>query len=148
MDSPLPGYSLDADAGERLRLGEVTILVRASSESTGGAFTLLEEVPPLVDTPLHVHAREDELFYIVEGEHVFRCGDEEHRVGPGGIMFAPRGVPHSQRRVEPGVGRLLVLACPGGLDDFFRDLAAADARGDLEGSFDPISERHGITWLR
>jgi mannose-6-phosphate isomerase-like protein (cupin superfamily) len=108
-------FALDAEGGERLAFGDVTILVRVSAEVSGGSFTLLEEVPPLADTPLHVHRNEDELFYVLEGEHIFRVGEEEHRVGPGGLVFAPRGVPHSQRRVVPGQGRELVLVTPGGV---------------------------------
>jgi mannose-6-phosphate isomerase-like protein (cupin superfamily) len=123
-DQLLP-YALDGGGGERLVFGEVTIVVRASSTATGGAFNLFEEVAPMVDTPLHVHERDDELFYVLEGEHVIRVGDDEFRVSPGGLVFAPRGVPHSQRRVVPGEGRLLVLTVPGGLDGFFRELAAA-----------------------
>ena len=57
-----------------------------------------------VDTPLHVHENEDELFYALEGEHVVQVGDEEFHVRPGGLVFAPRRVPHSQRRVVPGGG--------------------------------------------
>jgi hypothetical protein len=72
----------------------LTILVRIPSEVSAGAFSLFEEVPPLVDTPVHVHHDEDELFYIDEGRHVVRVGDEEYAVGPGGLVFAPRGVPH------------------------------------------------------
>jgi mannose-6-phosphate isomerase-like protein (cupin superfamily) len=141
-------YSLDADGGELLTFGDVKILVRATAESTGGAFTLVEEVPPLVDTPLHVHANDDELFYILEGEHVVQVGDREFRVGPGGMVFAPRGIPHSQRRVEPGVGRLLALTTPAGLDGFFRELAAADHAGTLgPDAYASASEKHGITWL-
>ena len=88
--------------GERLVFSGVTILVRTPSEASGGAFTLFEEVPPMADTPLHVHANEDELFYVLEGEHVFTVGDEEFAASPGGLVFAPRGVPHAQRRVVPG----------------------------------------------
>ena len=45
---------------ERLVLGEVTIVIRVSAEDSGGAMTVVEEIPPMVDTPLHVHSREDE----------------------------------------------------------------------------------------
>jgi mannose-6-phosphate isomerase-like protein (cupin superfamily) len=141
-------FSLDAGDGERLVFGDVTILVRASADSTGGAFSLFEELPPLVDTPRHVHEREDELFYVLEGDHVFEVGDEEFRVGPGGSAFAPRGVPHAQRRVTPGHGRLLVLTVPGGLEGFFRTLAAAHREGTLgPEAYASASEEHGITWL-
>jgi mannose-6-phosphate isomerase-like protein (cupin superfamily) len=130
--------------GERLRFGDVTILIRVSTPD----MCVLEEVPPMVDTPAHVHARDDELFLSLEGDHVVEIGAEEHRIGPGESVFAPRGVPHSQRRVVPGEGRLLVVTTPGGLDGFFRELAAAEAAGTLgPEAYATASERYGITWL-
>lgn len=134
--------------GERLTFGEVTIVIRESAETTGGALTVLEEVPPLVDTPTHVHSREDELFCSLEGEHVIRVGDEELRIGPGQTAFAPRGVPHSQRRVVPSEGRLMVVTTPAGLEGFFRELAAADSSGALgPEAYAAASARYGISWL-
>jgi mannose-6-phosphate isomerase-like protein (cupin superfamily) len=133
---------------ELLRFGGAQILVRASGESTAGALSLFEELPPMVDTPRHVHSHEDELFYVLEGEHVIEVGDEERRVGPGGTVFAPRGIPHAQRRVVPGQGRLLVMTVPGGFDGFFRELAAAHAAGALgPDAYAAASERYGIAWL-
>ena len=141
-------FSALPDTGERLVFGEIVIVIRVPAESTGGAFAIVEEVEPMADTPAHVHEREDELFYVLEGEHVYRVGDEEHRVGPGGLVFAPRGIPHSQRRVLPGVGRQLVLLSPGGLEGFFRELAAADQAGTLgPEAYAAASERFGLTWL-
>jgi mannose-6-phosphate isomerase-like protein (cupin superfamily) len=148
MPDGAPGYALDADGGERLVFGGGTILIRASAETTGGAFTVFEEVPPLLDTPLHVHANEDELFYSLDGEHIVQCGDEEFALEPGGVIFLPRGVPHSQRRVVPGIGRLLVLTSPAGFEGFFRELAAAETAGTLgPEAYASASERYGITWL-
>jgi len=133
---------------EKLVFGEVTIVIKVSAEDSGGAMTVLEEVPPMVDTPLHVHSREDELFYIVEGEHVITLGQREHRLGPGEAIFAPRGIPHAQRRVEPGVGRELVVLTPGGFEQFFRDLAEAERNGTLgPDAYAEASERAGISWL-
>jgi mannose-6-phosphate isomerase-like protein (cupin superfamily) len=133
---------------EKLVFGEVNIVIRVSSEDSGGAMAVIEEVPPMVDTPLHVHSREDELFYIVEGEHIVTVGNQEHRLGPGEAVFAPRGVPHAQRRVEPGVGRELVVFIPGGFEQFFRDLAEAERDGTLgPDAYAAASEKAGITWL-
>ena len=156
MTGPVPARSLacmlDTDlpsplARERLRFGDVEILVRAAAGSTGGAFSVFEEIAP-VDTPLHVHAHEDELFYVLEGEHVFRVGDREIPAGPGGLVFAPRGVPHAQRRVVPRTGRLLVLCSPAGLEGFFRELAEAARDGTLgPAAYERVSRRFGITWL-
>ena len=140
-------YELAAAGGEHLRFGEVEVLIKASAEATAGAFTLFEENQP-VDTPLHRHENEDELFYVLEGEHVFQVGEDEFRTGPGGLVFAPRGVPHAQRRVVPRQGRVLVLTSPGGFEGFFRDLAEADRAGRLgPEAYASASERYGVTWL-
>jgi mannose-6-phosphate isomerase-like protein (cupin superfamily) len=134
--------------GERLEFGEVTVVITATAESTGGAMTVMEEVPPLVDTPAHVHANEDELFYALEGEHVVTVGAEEVRIGPGESMWAPRGVPHSHRRVVPGEGRMLIAILPGGFEGFLRELAAAERAGTLgPDAYAAASERFGVTWL-
>jgi mannose-6-phosphate isomerase-like protein (cupin superfamily) len=129
---------------ERLTFGDVTILVRVASE----AMSVFEEVPPMVDTPAHVHSHEDELFLSLEGDHVIELDGEEHRIGPGESVFAPRGVPHAQRRVVAGEGRLLIVTSPGGLEGFFRELAAADSGGTLgPDAYAAASERYGIRWL-
>lgn len=148
MIEGLAAFARERGTGELLVFGEIEILVRVSSEESGGAFTLFEEVPPLADTPLHVHRDEDELFYILEGDHVIRVGKAEFSVGPGDVVFAPRGTPHSQRRVVPGEGRELVLTSPGSFEGFFRELASAHAEGTLgPDAYASASERFGLTWL-
>ena len=146
MNEPASGFALAADDGERLSFAGGNFVIRASAETTGGAFSIVEEAPPMLDTPLHDHANEDELFYILEGEHVVQCGEDEFRLGPGGTAFLPRGVPHSQRRVETGVGRLLALTYPAGF--FFRELDAAERAGTIGPDvYASVSEKYGITWL-
>ena len=133
---------------ERLTFGEVTIGIAATAQSTGGMMSVIEELPPLVDTPAHIHANEDELFYVLEGEHVVTVGDEEQTLGPGDSVWAPRGVSHAQRRVKPGEGRMLIAFLPGGFEGFFRELAQAEKDGTLgPGAYAAASERFGITWL-
>ena len=139
---------MDPEGGEILRFGGLTIAVHVSAETSGGAFSVLEEVPPLFDTPAHIHANEDEYFHILEGEHVITVGERDHVLGPGEGLFAPRGVPHAQRRVEEGVGRLLLIVAPGGLEGFFRRLSDADAAGTLGPDvYVSASDEYGITWL-
>jgi mannose-6-phosphate isomerase-like protein (cupin superfamily) len=147
MATPIGRDPGDA-GGERLTFGELTIVIHADAESTGGAFAVTEEAPPLADTPVHVHSNEDELFYALEGEHVIQVGDEEQRIGPGETAFGPRGVPHAQRRVVPGEGRMLIVLTPGGFEGFFRDLAEAEQKGELgPDAYAAASEKFGITWL-
>jgi mannose-6-phosphate isomerase-like protein (cupin superfamily) len=141
------GFKLDTGGGERLRFSDAEFIVRASADLTGGAFTIIEEVDPL-DTPLHVHKNEDELWYVLEGEHIIQVGDDEFHVGPGEIAFGPRGVPHSQRRVVPRTGRFLVLVSPPGFEGFFRELSEAESSGaSMPDAYVRVSEKYAITWL-
>ena len=141
------GHLVAATGGERLGFSGAEFVIRASADATDGAFSILEEIAPL-DTPLHVHEREDELFYVLEGEHVFQVGEQELRAGPGDTVFAPRGVPHAHRRIVPRTGRFLTMASPAGLEGFFRDLAEAERAGDAgPEAYARASARYGITWL-
>ena len=145
MDSS--GFKLAADGGERLRFSDAEFIVKSSADTSGGAFTVIEESEPL-DTPLHVHKNEDELWYVLEGDHVFRIGDAEFQAGPGEIVFGPRGVPHSQRRVVPRTGRLLEFFSPAGFEGFFRELSEAERTGaSMPEEYARVSEKYGITWL-
>jgi mannose-6-phosphate isomerase-like protein (cupin superfamily) len=140
-------FKLDQDQGELLGFSGAAFLVKASADSKGGAFSIIEERDPL-DTPMHVHRNEDELFVVLEGEHVFQCGEEEFQVGPGGVVFAPRNVPHGHRRVVPRTGRFLTLVSPAGFENFFRDLSAAEESGaSMPEAYAAASEKYGITWL-
>src|SRR5919199_182179 len=107
-------FAVDRDSGERLEFWGTRIVVRASADTTGGAFTLFELGTPLLDATRHVHRETDELYHVLEGEHVFVCGDAEFTVGPGGTVFLPHGVPHSHRRVVPWTRRLLGMTSAGG----------------------------------
>ena len=148
MAGSVPPFAQDHDGGERLEFWGTTIDVRASADTTGGAFTLFEEETPVLDTSRHVHRETDELYYVIEGEHVFVCGDQEFTVGPGGTVFLPHGVPHSHRRVVPRTGRLLGMTSPAGFEGFFRVLAEASRIGASPGeAYERASEEHGVTWM-
>ena len=139
---------LDREGGERLRFSDAEFVVKASADTTGGSFTIIEELAPL-DTPPHIHDREDEVFYILEGEHVVEVGEKAFPVGPGGLAFGPRGVPHAQRRKVPRAGRLLTVFSPAGFEGFFRELAEAERAGTIgPAAYAQVSKRYGITWLR
>ena len=133
--------------GERLAFSGAEFLVKASAETTDGAFSIIEEQNPL-DTPRHVHEHEDELFVVLEGWHVFVVGDRELSAGPGDVVFGPRGVPHEHRRAVPREGRFLTLVSPPGFEGFFRELAEAERRGDpMPEAYARVSEQYGITWI-
>jgi mannose-6-phosphate isomerase-like protein (cupin superfamily) len=103
--------------------------VKASRQSTGGSLTLIEAT---IDggPPRHTHTREDESFYVLTGALDVQCGDERFHAEPGSFVFLPRNVPHRLRSID-GPATTLVIATPGGLDEYFADLhAAIDANAD------------------
>lgn len=136
-----------ATGGERLSYAGMEFVIRASAESTGGAFSIVEEIAPF-DAPLHVHERHDEAFYVLEGEHVFTIGDAEFEAGPGDLVFGPRSVPHAQRRVVPRSGRVLTMFSPAGFEGFFRDLSRADRHGQVQPEdLVRIAAAYGARWI-
>jgi len=70
---------------------------------------------------LHVHHREDEGFWILEGELTFYVGDRTLKARPGSFLFGPKGIPHSFT-VDSGPARLLFILSPAGFEDLVRDM--------------------------
>jgi mannose-6-phosphate isomerase-like protein (cupin superfamily) len=115
------GYHLPAGEGDaRWWLGSLTT-IKATGRQTGGLYSLVEVLEPEgADGPLHVHHREDEGFWILEGELTFLIGSDTIKAGPGSFVFGPRGVPHSYR-VDVGPARLLYVLSPAGFENFICD---------------------------
>jgi mannose-6-phosphate isomerase-like protein (cupin superfamily) len=91
----------------------------AESKDTGGSFTLIEGLLKPGNEPLpHVHGREDELFYVLEGEMDMYVGNEVFKAGAGECLFLPRLKPHTFVVRSPRL-RTLVLFMPGGLEECF-----------------------------
>ena len=114
-------YARRAEVGSSVWYLGNLFTILASSEDTGGRFALIEILAPKgTEPPRHVHHREDETFYVLEGEITFYIGDEIYAATPGTFVFAPRGIPHSWV-VETDVVRKLVTLTPGGAEEHFRD---------------------------
>ena len=105
------------------------------SQQTGGAYSLFEvTTQPNGGPPPHVQHREDESFYVLEGEFEFSNGEETIRVGAGSLVYASKGTLHSHKNIDQGVGRMLVTQTPGGLyERFFEEVgkAVGDEGGPL-----------------
>ena len=92
----------------------------ADAGQTGGAFAqMIASVPPQAGPPPHVHHREDETFYILDGTFEFLVGDQTIAVSAGDYLVGPRDVPHTFRNVGDTPGRMLVTITPGGFEKFF-----------------------------
>ena len=116
------GFSVTAGEGEPIWIVGDTMWLKATGESTGGSLVLLENLTaPGGGPPPHVHTREDEFWYVLDGTFEIRIGDEVHAVGPGGFAYAPRGTVHNFRNTAETPGRVLVGFAPGGMEGFFRE---------------------------
>jgi quercetin dioxygenase-like cupin family protein len=96
--------------------------IKARAEDSGGALGVLEGrfFEEGYGPPLHVHSREDEVMYVLEGRIRFRRGDDEFVAGPGTWVWQPRGVPHTFA-VESDGARALVIFTPAGIERMFED---------------------------
>ena len=93
-------------------------------KDTNAAFSLLEAtLAPGNEPPPHVHSREDELFYVLEGEFDVYVGDEAFNVNKGDCIFLPKFKPHAFviRSLQL---RVLILYTPGGVEEAFRKMSS------------------------
>ena len=106
--------------GESVDLGGLGVRFMA----TGEGFSLVEHpiAPRTLAAPMHVHEREDEYSYVLEGELGVQVGDEVRYARPGDLVFKPRGIWHAfwNRTDEPA--RLLEIISPAGFERYFAEL--------------------------
>ena len=110
-------------------LGALRFASSISVASSAGAFELFEEVRAAPSgPPPHVHRDRDETFYVLEGRYAFTRGTNEIEVGPGQVVFVPRGTRHQYRTLQVDSKTLIVIA-PAGLEQFFREMGARIGAG-------------------
>lgn len=98
-----------------------SVTLRVSrSDGQDGVSVLEHHVPEGDSPPLHIHHTEDEIFHILEGEFRVKVQDQEHRVGPGATLLAPKGVAHTYRALSPAGGRFLTVTAHGDFEGFVR----------------------------
>jgi mannose-6-phosphate isomerase-like protein (cupin superfamily) len=115
------GYVLSPGQGLSARPDEPG--TKASAASTAGSLTVIESTLTS-GPPRHVHDREDESFYILDGSLTAYCGADVLPAEPGSFVFLPRRIPHHFTVDTPTVTLLLVVT-PAGIEDYFREIAAA-----------------------
>ena len=124
---------------------------RLTGEETGGAMTIMEfTIPVGMAPPPHTHAQ-DEVVYILEGTARYHLGDRTVDVGPGSVVFIPRGL--RETFVPTTALRMIAVYLPGGADRFFAEAGepaprreappAPSAPPDLD-RLAAIAARHGL----
>jgi quercetin dioxygenase-like cupin family protein len=116
--------------------------IKATAADTGGQMTIVEVTEhPGAEAPLHVHHRDDEGFWILEGEVTFEVGDETIEASAGDFVFGPRDIPHRFTVGDRGC-RMLFILVPGGIEDVIRATSepAASRRLPLSPDEEPTAE--------
>jgi quercetin dioxygenase-like cupin family protein len=101
------------------------ITLKVTGKDTNGAFSVVETITaPQIGPPPHVHSREDETFYVLEGTFEFLAGDRTITATAGTTVQGPKGIPHTFRNVGATTGKLLVIASPAGFENFVAEVGA------------------------
>jgi quercetin dioxygenase-like cupin family protein len=120
-----------------------------TGEDNNGALTIAEiHTPPGNGTPLHVHRRENEYFYILEGEVEFNVNGIPIRTAAGGHAFAPKDIPHNYTNIGKTNSRMVVVAQPAGIEYMFEEIHKAAQHGPPDlAALTAICARYGVEIL-
>ena len=109
--------------GKKLWVAEELMTFVISGEDTGGKYALTDStVPPQGEAPPHIHHREDEAFWVLEGDLEVLVGEDKIRASAGSFVHLPRGVMHTYKNVGATPARFLTLMVPAGLERFFEEV--------------------------
>jgi mannose-6-phosphate isomerase-like protein (cupin superfamily) len=129
--SVLGGLRIDAKVPPEDTQGDLYV-IEHSDEARGGP-------------PRHLHHRQDEWFYVLEGTYRAEVGEAKFELGPGDSLFAPRKVPHVWAHTGEGRGRLIIAFQPAGLmESFFAALSQLQGTPSPD-ELRPLFAAHGMT---
>lgn len=132
---PLDGEIIDT-VGDRYRF-----LVTA--EQTNGRYAIWEAIiPPGGGPPPHVHAREEEGFYVVDGELAIHADGDRFLAGPGSFVNMPVGNTHTFRNESDRPAKVLILVAPGGIEAVFR--AVGHPVADIHSPITPVDDAEKV----
>ncbi len=116
-------FALGEGEGNARWWGGGLATIKATGRETGDLYSVVEVLEPQgARAPFHLHRKEDEAFYILEGEMTFLIGEETIKARPGTFVFGPRDVVHTYT-VDSGPARLLFLLSPAGFEGFIEDIS-------------------------
>jgi mannose-6-phosphate isomerase-like protein (cupin superfamily) len=145
MFTQKPPLVLSPTEGESIQMGPLGVRYMASGEG----FSLVEHpmAPRSLGAPMHVHEREDEYSYVLEGRVGVQVGDEVRVAEPGALVFKPRGIWHAFWNPGEEPARLLEIISPGGFERYFAEAAGLfrpDGPPDFE-ALGALQAGYGLT---
>jgi mannose-6-phosphate isomerase-like protein (cupin superfamily) len=138
--------------GKTFKLGRMRMTFKTTADSSWNAYTVCEAIePPESGAGYHRHPTYDETFLICEGHYDFRLDGEFLKLGPGDVVFVPRGTPHGFVSMGPEVGRQIIISSPGGVfDAMIAELSMLDAGSPTTKASDEaraIATKYGLEFL-
>jgi quercetin dioxygenase-like cupin family protein len=113
----MSGFVLGPGEGAAFGFHGAAVVMKASGARTGGQLAVMESVYPAgLNVSEHVHAGEDEMFFLLAGELSVFCGDDSWTAQAGSFVFVPRDHPHGFTVSAAGPARALVITGPPQLD--------------------------------
>ena len=128
-------------------LGSIGVRFMVDGSEAGERFSLVEHPmsPKALAAPLHLHTREDEYSFVLEGRMGALLGDDVVEAGPGDLVHKPRDQWHTFWNAGDEPCRILEIISPAGFEDFFRELS--DMGGAITADPDELTalgERYGL----
>jgi quercetin dioxygenase-like cupin family protein len=122
---------------------------KAVAKDTAGAYGLWEmtALAAAPGTPPHIHEREDEAFYVLEGELTFQIGERTVQAAAGTFAFAPRGIVHKFSNPGSKAAKALVIVSPAGFEKALDEMSAVAPGGDQPPEMDKllvIANKYGL----
>jgi len=134
--------------GTTFQLGGISARTIVDTTKTNGALAIVEApiAPKTLAGPLHTHHNEDALWYVLEGEFAAQVGDRDFHEGPGTVVMAPRGIPHTYWNPGAEPARYLEMAWPAGLERFLEQmgLLAAAPTDDTLAQVENVAQQFGV----
>ena len=118
-----------AGEGEGVSLAGQPLRFLVTGQDTKHTSMFHWTVAPGFSTGLHVHAVQEETFYVLDGECEWQIGDERVKAGPGTYVFIPPGIPHCIDNTTASPARLLMTVSPPGHEHYFEELATLVGTG-------------------
>lgn len=106
-------------------------VIKVASEDTAGALTFMETVvPPHAGPPLHIHRRESEAIYVLDGDLEIVDGDRSFLVTTGAFVYMPQGSTHRFENVRDTPSTILLFFVPAGFEGYLREMADSVVEGE------------------
>jgi mannose-6-phosphate isomerase-like protein (cupin superfamily) len=123
-----------------------TFFTKVSTKDTNGDVYVFESTRTKEGGPsFHLHYDQDEFWYIIKGEFLFKVGEENFTAKAGDTVFGPRNVPHAFAKTGDGEASILMFFQPAGkMEEMFKKIGEGKTKNMTEDEMNTFRHEHGI----